>query len=245
MHRVLAERCESKFSSEDDRKELLGHLNTYSEIFGGTGFCMSAKGDMLSQWRAYANNGGGVSIGFDDAYLKSLSTSVATKREINLTLKKVEYNPEQQARLVDEVLDELKVPIEKGAFTPTLVMLLKKIPAEQQKEAFEELYMKSLSILPLLFTLKNPAFEEEAEWRMLSHIVDGVNSMRSKGFQYRGCSDRIIPYNEIELSDIGMDSIKEIVLGPRNITPIKTVQRCLKSLNFPNVTVRPSAASYR
>ena len=37
--------------------------------FDALGFCLSEKRDLLSQWRSYANDGSGFSIGFSDAFV--------------------------------------------------------------------------------------------------------------------------------------------------------------------------------
>ena len=40
-------------------------------------FCLSEKGDLLSQWRGYADDGYGVSIGFDARYLSNAIDAIA------------------------------------------------------------------------------------------------------------------------------------------------------------------------
>lgn len=48
-------------------------LEFWERYLVGLGFCLSAKGDLLSQWRGYAGNATGVAIGFSGKYLKRLS----------------------------------------------------------------------------------------------------------------------------------------------------------------------------
>lgn len=69
---------------------------------------MSEKGDLLSQWRAYAENGGGVSIGFSQAYFQKLGELRRDRSDpFNASLTKVEYEATRQKELLNDELDQI------------------------------------------------------------------------------------------------------------------------------------------
>ena len=99
-----------------------------------------------------------------------------------------------------------------------------------------------------LFEMKNPAFAEEREWRVISHILrDGSPNLVGpmKAMDFRPLTDRIIPYRRIPLEKLQHPTLIEVVLGPRNITPIQIVVAALEKNGFQNVEVRRSSSSYR
>ena len=64
-------------------------------------FCLSKDEDLLSQWRAYGDDGKGVAIGFDKGILEKL---IKEKRYIEL--KKVDYlNPEKETARIIEIVE--------------------------------------------------------------------------------------------------------------------------------------------
>ena len=123
-----------------------------------------------------------------------------------------------------------------------------------------------ISLLPVLFAFKNPAFQEELEWRGGNFIgmmgrpdveavsVEDEETLKKRRMEesawnlhtmdYRAFADRIVPYRSFRL-DTKMGVIREVVLGPRNITPILVAQEALRRYGWKNVSVRKSTASYR
>jgi hypothetical protein len=97
--------------------------------------------------------------------------------------------------------------------------------------------------------MKNPAFDEEKEWRLIS--VGPKNTRGELGlFGYRGLSYRanhlhIAPYLPFELGEGFTEAIKEVWLGPRNITPEIIVEEFLNDHGITNVKILRSRASYR
>jgi hypothetical protein len=93
IREIFSKYCDEKSVSASNQNALLRHLDSLIAFSGGAGFCMSEDGDLLSQWRAYASNGGGVSIGFDSEYLKSLGSLKRDRSDkFNASLTKVEYD---------------------------------------------------------------------------------------------------------------------------------------------------------
>lgn len=65
--------------------------------------CFCEVDNLLSQWRGYADNGGGVSIEFDPELLRGVSGSDVTSGLSRLW--RVFYNPEQQKSIVRKCID--------------------------------------------------------------------------------------------------------------------------------------------
>jgi Protein of unknown function (DUF2971) len=71
----------------------------------------SAKGDMLSQWRAYAGRSCGFSIGFDRATLDRLGV------EAGFVLAPCVYEPERQRKMIKELIMQCEtedISVERG-----------------------------------------------------------------------------------------------------------------------------------
>ena len=94
----------------DGIQESISELKKDIDCFG---FCLSEKGDLLSQWRGYADNASGVSIGFSKSYFFQLSNTHMDVTKPLLSLKKVVYDPRDQKQLLKNVYQT----IESHAFT--------------------------------------------------------------------------------------------------------------------------------
>lgn len=115
-------------------------------------FC--EKGNLLSQWRAYAGTQG-FAIEFDPLVSKGELTLTTKAPARNLRLAKVEYAVEKQQQNFSELIQELTDTIEetKGAGQ-------KSFPAALVE--FSRMVLSSWAA-----TVKHPGFEEEQEWRLI------------------------------------------------------------------------------
>jgi hypothetical protein len=117
----------------------------------------------------------------------------------------------------------------KGAFD-TLSLLTHTPEAEaQRKHAYSNLSMAVLLLFPYLYQFKNPAFQEEREWRLISLVTpkDSVGGMDIHRMDFRALTDRIVPFRAISLETLDSNPIVEVVLGPRNLTPQPVVEAVL------------------
>ncbi len=219
-------------------------LDKVDEIVSGSGLnfnflasCLSLEGDVLSQWRAYADDGNGYCIGFDAKHISGLPT-----RQL-----KVLYDEKKQ---VDEVCDILKKIYE----------IEKKEPEDIRygKEFFEICALLSAD----LTSFKNPAFKEEKEIRLI-HILNFEKSneflkLVDRGGTYFGKEydgqevkfrmEKNLPIAYIDFNFVnpaGENPIKEVILGPKNDSRITAIAVYLETLNLPNVKISKSIASYR
>ncbi|WP_193073463.1 DUF2971 domain-containing protein [Pseudomonas sp. FME51] len=83
------------------------YIEVFDEHFDGFGFCFSEAGDLLSQWRGYADNGAGFSIGFSPRYLKHLVLESYQNKDY-FDLKQVIYDEDAQLKMLDEAMGELR-----------------------------------------------------------------------------------------------------------------------------------------
>lgn len=92
----------------------------------------------------------------------------------------------------------------------------------------------------LLYAMKNPGFEEEREWRLLS-------SKPAEDCDYFPRGNILVPYETIEMKgdDLGL-YVKQVIIGPNNNTPVPFIQAFLHKYDFTRsqVCVEPSKSTY-
>lgn len=229
--------------------KLMEYLDHLIGICSAAGFCMSEQGDLLSQWRSYAENGGGVSIGFNQGYFERLGSHRQDRNDIfNVSLINVEYKESDQKALINEHLDHILKYVNEGALEPPTLATIGGDPdGEIRRRRVGALAQRFLHYFPHLFKIKNPAFAEEREWRALSYLINSLleEPKNLQHLRFRAQSDRIIPYVAIELETLDIPSISEVIVGPRNITPTPVIERMLRAQGWGKVTVKRSKATYR
>ncbi len=246
--RRLAERDGLDKVTLEHLQEILTFVEERSD---GLGFCLSEEGDLLSQWRGYAANGTGVSIGFSRAYLKGLLRSARGTNLPYAALNQVEYLPTGHESLLEPTYREVRKSIDNGAFQrtslQTLLLPRSDQEIEDERRQFEAAYLglsaALLAYIPKLFFLKASAFHEEKEWRLVSPLLLPRNA--SVDCLFRVGTDRVIPYQNFELVKSDLSPINEIVLGPKHQTPKNVIEAFLKDHGFGDVQVRRSDSSYR
>jgi hypothetical protein len=226
--------------------------------------CLSTQGDVLSQWRAYADNGAGFSVGFEAESFETLP----------VTMFEVCYDPASQRERVSEMVSKIiEMDLHLGdesadelLFGPLAELLgiaendegenLASLDAVTQRRLY---IMERASLYGTydLAAFKNPAFSEESEVRVvhLARVNDDADlrvtllgmdaDWHSKRipelrFAMRGSSP--ICYLD---APFPAEMIKEVVIGPRAQVTEVALQRFLATSGFPDVTVRRSVASYR
>jgi hypothetical protein len=95
---------------------------------------------------------------------------------------------------------------------------------------------------PLLYQLKNPAFREEKEWRVLLTYKTDVDE-RTLPVKYFASRNKLTPYIEVEYKKIS-NPISAVLIGPKNITPAQVVKSFVQS-NGVNADISVSSATYR
>jgi len=203
--------------------------------------CFSENGDDLSQWRGYADDGCGFSIGFDP-----IETLPVKLREL---VDGFGFRPFQ----IDRV--EYKIPILQKKIVTILQHWRQKVFTDKSKEEISYILLVD-ALRRLALFAKSPYFESEREWRIiyydLKHLVffeeetqeiGKLSSMRD--LQYRCGTYGITPFVELPFS---INTIREIRIGPKCRTDLKTTSEMLRSLRYDDakheIRIRKSAATY-
>jgi hypothetical protein len=191
----------------------------------------SLDADVLSQWRAYADDGRGFAIGFSPSQM-----------EVPAKLLRVLYEQDLQ---ISELLGNIRHSYRHE----------KSIGFQFNNEFKSHFVHIGLD----LCAYKHPSFREEKEIRY-AHISGSSSRLISLGArdrdsklilepikaQFRVSNGNIVPYVVIDYTNRGTKSpIKEIVLGPRNPNSESKVEVFLNTIGVRGVTVRRSEGTYR
>jgi hypothetical protein len=160
--------------------------------------CFSLKGDLLSQWRAYASDGFGYSIGFEWQHLVHV-LPVSGTAGMPPRMNRVIYSQAAQREFIRLQFDKLKI----------LVNMLGDDP-DHDTGLIEFMQKNTEGILPLC---KHPAFEEEDEFR----ICFGRDNFRyPEDVKLRQGKACLVPYTELLLPEaVRTYIIREVILGPK------------------------------
>ncbi len=164
--------------------------------------CFCEQRNLLSQWRAYSRNTVGYSIGLEAACLKNLAS-----RQGFFLAPCVYLHTDQQALLREAI--SLVLPAFDNAFEG------RSKGDKKDEEVYEVFTWKLLNrILERLPLIKNPAFSEEKEWRLVSPLISNLDD-RFGVHPARSC---LVPHFEFSLRDqTGELSFDEVVVGPNSL----------------------------
>lgn len=198
-------------------------------------FCLSAHKDILSQWRAYSNDGSGVAIGFNmkNLDIKKRIPSPNENAQNTLGLVKIEYSEIEQKR---QILDLLKIIKENFTVSNTLI----------EQQILNVKLGKVLIDLGLIF--KNPSFEEEKEWRIIHTPTENYKNIFDKlsDLKFRLSNNKILTYFQYNFKeDFNSKLINEIVIGPKCKMSYKEIKLFLEKNNLGNSEITYSKSTYR
>jgi len=189
-------------------------------------FSMSNDGgDVLSQWRAYAQPGDGYAIGFDGPALADRLRA----KNVMFLLAPCEYDEVHQRQLVTQVFadaeKELNDAIARGVDHDTA-----------QSRAFMFFVTGFLLAAPIV---KHQAFRDEQEWRLIFPLQPLFGS--EVGFRDGG--SLLVPFYKVVLEKL---PIGEVVIGPtpHTLLEMKAVSALLNNTGV-KAGVRLSAIPYR
>lgn len=212
-------------------------FNPFETLFEGYGFCFCKEGDLLSQWREYAEKGTGYSIGFDNGLLAE-----ALKGRTGTTVTKVIYEPVRQKEIVQNLLTVIIEEVDKVISNDTLTDVEKTAPL---KHLAGHVIM---AMAPLVYSFKDPAFEEENEWRIVKSL--GVNEVDE--LKFRTSMGNLVPYFELQIlipegKNAGKLPIKSVVQGPHVApdTGEKALASLLKKLDYQGIDLKKSKVPLR
>ncbi len=183
--------------------------------------CFSEKNDLLSQWRGYANDACGVSIGFNTDCFFPLAKNVQS----NYNFSQVYYSIEKARKQISQYINE-KVG--------------DKWSEDDRINSLNIINTTRNLCLIMLYNAvfyKNPNFAEETEWRLVYYPFGNIRGAKIKtdyidrmsetfspskegGFlrnsmSFRLAKDKIISYYDLDFSDIKRNFIREIIIGSK------------------------------
>ncbi len=194
----------------------------------------SMKSDVLSQWRAYSNDGNGYCIGFNAKDIFKLPVYPI----------KIIYNKKEQIKKVIETVKFIH-------FSETNNI------EKYGKHFFDLCFFFATE----LASMKNPAFHEEKEIRII-HLLsfepsnnsfkirdDGGfsfdNETKGQDIKFRFREDCPIAYQDYDFTNDGkFNPIKEIIVGPKNKSLLTGISIYLETLSLGKVEVKKSKVSY-
>lgn len=176
---------------------------------------------LLSMWRGYGSNGGGVSIVFDTSKLTPVDDSP-------FVLAPVKY-----------ACDEGRINSLKGIVDSLASLVDRENPVEDNLWYVAANYFERLKLFAI-FT-KHKGFKEEREWR-LAYLRDRDQRKKYDSLiGYHIFNDQISPKMKVKLSAIGdegygysMDSlVSNVIIGPRasSFLSICAIERMFNSLS--------------
>lgn len=263
---------EFKYVGQNGEEALKSLLNiTYQMIdddiesgdFSNFVLCFSEQPDLLSQWRGYANDGQGISIGFSKELLKRK----CNEDKSFFRLEKVTYIDEEKRKQIineqaAEVINELKClrkwivdNMTHDDLSPDTDGLL----GFNFHGLIENLLIDSLKYKPI-------GFNEEKEWRLFlrdrayknpmwvlgeeremlgsNYFSETLSFLRNK-IKFNVTDNDICPYVPLEFSEIGNDVVKEIWIGPKSKITQKDMKLYLSQHGYQNIEILFSETSYR
>lgn len=194
-------------------------------------FSLSRSGDLLSQWRAYANDGLGFAISFNAQELQ---------KQLPVNLKAVNYDPNEQHQQI-------------GHSLKTFASMWRNDNTASRSAVLEVLPTFAMDLL----CLKNPTFFEEREVRMVHLLLrraDGslydpgghslsVPNVLGAEVKERMAGGSSAPYIAMPFDAASL--ISGIALGPKNALSTDEVARRLAAMGLPGLPVNKSKSTYR
>lgn len=219
----------------------------------GTSF--SKNPDLLSQWRSYAGDGGGFSIGFSEEELikaSSRRTIIPPEHKAEFDKDYVEFNPPFKLEDVFYNREKFENFIKDKMLT---FRTESGVPFTKSEHGGTDLshIMFYTELMEASCLLKSAFYEEEQEVRIFSSLWSEplkLQSSRSHDgldlrLDFRAAENGLVAYAPIRLVGYEYKAIKSVILGPKSESSLEEVQLFLHLNSFENCSVSKSAGEYR
>jgi hypothetical protein len=193
--------------------------------------CFCEEDNLLSPWRAYGENGTGVSIAFAPYGFMRYSGPDMPPERLGLTrLWKVFYSTEVQENIVENALD--------------------RIPEMHKESSVKIIARKTADAIHFFMpTFKNEDFKEEKERR----LIFTPSPKCEVGPSYRVARGMLVPYYSLKALGRQLDGPEELLpithvtIGPsvRKALNVESTKMLLAQNRYQNVTVRASDTPFR
>jgi hypothetical protein len=195
--------------------------------------------NLLSQWRGYGP-GNGYAIGFD--LIKENVVLMTTVQRIRLLLRRVDYDSESQKTSLIRILENS-------------ASLLSKMLSTNSADSIISMLFASVifSLAEWMYTVKDPAFAQEQEWKLLAIPPKAINKFppflefgdaydNYVGINSRVIGNRMVPYLEFIPKKDERLPIVSVTCGPHSYQRLnaRAVELLLASNGFEGVKVELS-----
>lgn len=226
-------------------RKLFDIVGSMQSNYFGIGFCLSSVPDRLSQWRGYARECTGFSVGFDKTALGRIACEINKSFYLTATFDEVVYDKDRQRIIAAEdaaLIKKYIIDNIDGTMYPTGDDAISEYVKLDRAAQSSSTMMRAIhAATQRMYFLKNPSFFEEHEWRICSLISSAMLGRLS----FCVSRDVIVPYRDHSFDAIDGRVIKSIYMGSRNRTPIDVVEALLQKHGFEHVNIYQSEASFR
>lgn len=199
------------------------NLNQTFQILIG---CFSRNGDLKSQWHEYADQGTGVSIGFDAEKIK----------EYNLFNRFIENNFEP----ISSTVNFFNVNYDEKLLRRYAQAIIKKNINSQSPIKWTLL---SRTLMFLSTSYKDSFFSEENETRAVIALESTINDKYK--VEQRETKHGKANFHRLKTSYQQLQSIEEVIIGPKSTMSVNDVNSMLLNAGIEGALVRQSAATGR
>lgn len=258
---VFSELCEVKGLSPSVTDLAKFLVSSFPKTTEGFAFCMPENGDLLSQWRAYADDARGVCLTFErDKLTQDYGNNIFFgKRYFELI--DVTYGNKALTELIIPFVAELGQLVDRYGELPRLKPGYTVDNAvdhfsdrendsgkffEKNKDldpdAIEALMKLTNNLHFKIYSYKVSHFHEEKEWRLIRYR----HRVHFDEIKYQVNAGTISPYIDTFISGGAKKALKSVTLGPKNSSNINWVRAFLKSNDMEHIDVVASTiTSYR
>jgi len=226
--------------------------------------CLSEEGDLLSQWRGYADDGKGICLGLNvEEILKFVGISSVS----GFSLEKVEYlSKEQIDEWVKNVANQILgiVEIILGAIEEGNIQYYS--AKEFDEDIFDTIYYNILSEVEESIKFKTEGFKEEKEWRFF--IKNSLNKDDIKGkkitsigtlgkgarrktseyvadnVEFNIKENDMVPFVSLKFEKFHNNLINQVICGPNNKIREKDLELFLRKYGYRNCKGRKTNITY-
>lgn len=226
---------------------LLQMADAYFVSFSEEGDEPQSSGDRLSQWRGYALNRQGFSLGFDtnDLNLKTIKWT-HDMQLATILLSPCIYEEESKSYVVKTIITE------HGESLKRIALARSKDHHHQSEQIIEDHAWRSefrklqMNFLDFTSKFKHYGFKEEQEQRLVVYVLDRVS--RRAPIEFRDGAFGRTPYIKIPLGLKDENSpLKRIVVGPSQNKDqiVVSLKLELAKMGIKGVEIVPSQIPYR
>lgn len=210
-------------------------LNRFIDMYAYYGFCMTSEGDDLGQWRAYADHGQGIALGFDLDKLIECANKSPLWRGTKISVVKYGKNS-----ILPYAEDLLRVVREIAAKSDDSFWAEPEKLFRDHSGKGTHLCKAVEEFSKICYDVKNPSFSMEKETR----ITQETTFTWSKGASFFERNGQIVTYYDVEFTS---EAISSVTVGPNLNIDVNDVRRVLTSWDGPwlSRTIYKSISSVR